>query len=72
MTLPIYCDARKRLGASWHICIEEQLNCINMSSLVILQFPYGACTQAIVANPDDSRWLSAMSDPRKDGAPAVY
>lgn len=40
--------------------------------LSCVQFPWGACTQAIVADPDDCRQLTAMSDPRKDGAPVVY
>lgn len=37
----------------------------------ITEFPWGADTQAIVASPDDPKLLTAMSDLRKDGAPAV-
>ncbi len=37
-----------------------------------VQFPWGACVSAIIADPDDPSRLTGLGDPRKDGAPAVY
>jgi len=51
---------------------KVELDLLRQRKHNITEFPWGACTQAIVADPDDCRQLTAMSDPRKDGAPVVY